>query len=346
MPLVSSSSPIERFVKRLLKAGQRIAVYVVEEVHLYTYLLFFLIVVVAFAVAYQMLTSSAQGVGQSGKALVEISFSNAIYFSIVTIATLGYGDLYPVGYSKFLSCVEVLFGLTFFGVAIAKMTSRRLSYHVEKLFSSQSQKHLEDYTLHFDRLGAELKQLTKEFATVLQTTPSQNAGQPVNLAPAISKFSGVLIDFSGRSKTLSRYLVAEVDAGNYFGIVAPDVVCRLGESVDQWIYHLGLLIASLPPDGRMEIFDISSRRRITESLEIYQQMCDMIKKQANNPDVGTCFMRLRTTCDGLPSLFFSLVAENETADQPDQDLPSAGQAVKADPHNTQTNTTTPNTGSG
>ena len=56
-----------------------------------------------------------------------ISLFDFIYYSFVTVATLGYGDIYPVGwYGKFLAIVELCFGLWFvitvIPVAIADQT--------------------------------------------------------------------------------------------------------------------------------------------------------------------------------------------------------------------------------
>lgn len=40
-----------------------------------------------------------------------VTFGDAVYFSIVTEATLGYGDIHPVGWSRVLACFQVLLGL-------------------------------------------------------------------------------------------------------------------------------------------------------------------------------------------------------------------------------------------
>ena len=47
----------------------------------------------------------------------------SLYFSIITETTLGYGDVSPVGFSRVLACIQVLLGLLFAGLAVAKITS-------------------------------------------------------------------------------------------------------------------------------------------------------------------------------------------------------------------------------
>lgn len=54
-----------------------------------------------------------------------VDFSDALYFSVVTEATLGYGDLRPVGISRILSCLQVFMGLVLAGLFVAKLTSSR-----------------------------------------------------------------------------------------------------------------------------------------------------------------------------------------------------------------------------
>jgi hypothetical protein len=52
-----------------------------------------------------------------------VSFLTALYFSVTTETTLGFGDVTPVGLSRALACVQVLTGLALAGFCIAKLTS-------------------------------------------------------------------------------------------------------------------------------------------------------------------------------------------------------------------------------
>ncbi|WP_219079322.1 potassium channel family protein [Vibrio parahaemolyticus] len=54
---------------------------------------------------------------------------DSIYFSIVTITTLGYGDILPVHWlSKILVIVEVLMGVMFLAVMIGLIISTSLDH--------------------------------------------------------------------------------------------------------------------------------------------------------------------------------------------------------------------------
>lgn len=58
-------------------------------------------------------------------------FPELLYFSTVTITTLGYGDYLPLGYSKILAAIEALFGIVFIGYSISQVLSLRQSELVE-----------------------------------------------------------------------------------------------------------------------------------------------------------------------------------------------------------------------
>lgn len=53
----------------------------------------------------------------------DVKFQDALYFSIVTETTLGYGDIRPIGFSRWIACCQVFFGLFLAGMIVAKITS-------------------------------------------------------------------------------------------------------------------------------------------------------------------------------------------------------------------------------
>lgn len=81
----------------------------------------FALAVTGFGIAYFCLGFiPGHGLKFSGKAA---SFSECIYFSVVTITTLGYGDVTPVGFTRLLASVEAIFGLIYVGYAISQAVS-------------------------------------------------------------------------------------------------------------------------------------------------------------------------------------------------------------------------------
>lgn len=63
-------------------------------------------------------------------------FWNAVYFSTVTATSVGYGDIVPQGFSKFIAGMESFSALFIFGILVAKPISEREEaalYQVHKL---------------------------------------------------------------------------------------------------------------------------------------------------------------------------------------------------------------------
>ena len=131
--------------------------YLIEEVSLRAYLVVFAVVVIGCGWLYSYLTAHGHGVNAS-----PLGFLDGVFFSIVTVTSLGYGDLYPVGFSRVIAGAEVLFGLAFMGIMIAKVTSRRLSYHVQRLFVSDAQRRLDDFEEKFATMQVPLIEVTKQ----------------------------------------------------------------------------------------------------------------------------------------------------------------------------------------
>ncbi len=77
------------------------------------------IVVVAFATAYYMLAQSTDQMDGISTRL------DSLYFTIVTMATVGYGDIHAAGqFARGLVTVQIVFNLIFVGALTSLLTSR------------------------------------------------------------------------------------------------------------------------------------------------------------------------------------------------------------------------------
>jgi len=78
--------------------------------------------------------------GSFNKAL---SFSNSLYFSMITITTLGYGDFYPIDYTTKLLCsIEPLIGIIGLGLLVNRIARRQFQSQYKKTTISQVNKYL------------------------------------------------------------------------------------------------------------------------------------------------------------------------------------------------------------
>ena len=241
------------------KRSHEMFIFLVEEVGMLRYIMFFALAVIIFGIVYTLLTPISHGIGQNSTPLFKeytiVTFLNGIYFSVITISSLGYGDVHPMGFSKALICIEVLLGLAMIGIMIAKVTSRRLSYHVSRLFSFDAQKRLEDIAEKFDVSYGDFEEI------MAYQTPAEDK------ITFIPRFRGTINSFQLRCTALCDYFSDEMEQSNYFQIAPVDAVVEVGNAVDRTFFRLAQLITGLSGQARDEIFDRHTRQRISEAID-------------------------------------------------------------------------------
>lgn len=79
---------------------------------------------------------------------------DSIYFSIVTLSSLGYGDIRPVGPARLLVGLEVMVGLAFFGLLVAKISSVKQDYILRRLYSEAEDEKLARFASDLEELRA------------------------------------------------------------------------------------------------------------------------------------------------------------------------------------------------
>lgn len=84
------------------------------------------------------------------------TFSDAVYFSIVTFTSLGYGDLSPQGLGRFVASTNVILGLVFVALLVGKFASERQQSILLLLHTSDCQRRLNEFTEQLQKLDAML----------------------------------------------------------------------------------------------------------------------------------------------------------------------------------------------
>lgn len=300
------------------RLSQRAFTFVIEDVSMIWHILAFVAVVIVSGILYTLLTPMGHGIGQNLKPLSDITFFTGIYFSIITISSLGYGDMHPMGLSKAIICFEVLMGLAMIGVMIAKVTSRRLSYHVSRLFSFDAQKRLEDFATQFDTVRVGLDAIMPKFATVYRDIPNSESSSSEEL---ITDFKKIISDLKLKCIELHDYFLDEIKQDNkYFQIAPASAMVRIGDAVDGAFLILGLLITSLSEQARAEIFlNGHNRQAIFQAINSQKQVCNLVDQKATDQGTREVFQRIEENCKGIPASYFS-VPEVPRESQPDQVL--------------------------
>ena len=284
----------------------------VEKVSTLCYIGIFATAVICFGVLYYLLTQYGHGIGRDDTALENSTVFTGIYFSIVTISSLGYGDMHPMGISKILACIEVLFGLAMIGIMIAKVTSQRLSYHVERLFSSDAQKRLENFATEFAVFHGDFETIIPDLRDAYQRIPGQRPSE--DKSELVERFQEIITAFQSQCTALHTYFSDETSRGNYFEIVPATATVQVGNAVCNAFFILSQLLVILPPQAETEaeVLDRRSRQGISRAINAQIKACDLVDQYATDQGTLDVFQRIQDTCRQLPESYFAEVS------QPDQ----------------------------
>lgn len=86
----------------------------------------------------------------------DLDWFNALYYSIITFSSLGYGDISPVGYGKIVASIEVFLGLLLTAILIGKIASERQYAMLRLVYTSTHQRRLVELKKEIDDLRKEL----------------------------------------------------------------------------------------------------------------------------------------------------------------------------------------------
>lgn len=310
---------VRRYVLRYL---QRFAIFLIEEVPVWLYALLFLAVVLIWAAAYYWL--SALGHGLAGIGETEgYRFSDALYFSVVTVSSLGYGDMRPVGFSRCLACGEVLFGLFTMGIIVAKATSFRLSYHVERLFANSIHDQMQRFIQEFEKLAIELQAIHKMISSSFDVPNKDTSRSQHTVGVRFEQAVELLLAHSaGVAECIA---LEELDYARFFQLAPSKIVERTASSMDEVFFALGTMMQFMGPNAKQTLLNSDNRsliqkarERIIAIHEIVDAHCPVGKAREN-------FKRLHDTCQSMPDKYFAVPAVRPSQPnlQPAADEPEA-----------------------
>ena len=192
------------------------------------YFLFFFGLVLCFGFVYSFMPEN-HGVVPKESATFWSDVFHGIYFSVVTITSLGYGDLRPEGLSRLLAGIQVVFGLTLIGLIIAKLTSTRVSHFLSSLYASDVQRNLTKFSLSFSTDSENIRGAFEELAFHYQKfqvpTESSNSfnsevdkSSDSELENAKYRFHNSVVSLKNRTREFHDYLFEVTDRGKYLPI--------------------------------------------------------------------------------------------------------------------------------
>lgn len=281
---------IKQIAASLSRKVDTLLVTFVEKISILRYIVIFALAVIVFGFLYYLLTQCGHGIGRDDEALDNSTVFTGIYFSIVTISSLGYGDMHPMGVSKILACIEVLFGLVMIGIMIAKVTS----YRVDRIYSSYAQIRLENFAEGFNKSQRDFAEIMTNFEA--------------------TRFEEIVSTFQAQCTAFSRYFSDETNQRDYFRIVPVSIIEQVGNAIDEAFSELKRTMEEV--DSSQEMIEIRNRL-IPEAIDAQIKVCQLVPQYITNEDTCGVFQRIENTCRQLEGYF--ALPEELKFDQPIQD---------------------------
>ena len=303
---------------------QRVVMYLIDDVKVRTYLITYLLVVVILATLYYCLTPYSNGLLSNGDdSVANVTYGESLYFSVVTVSSLGYGDFRPVGISRILAGLEVLFGLAVMGIMIAKITYSRLSHHVNRLYISEVKKQLGNFLLEFSECEDRFNRLKTDFGQELEKVPPRQPVLGKRNATSSVQSTGVypvLHDFQLKIQSFKNYIEDENKAGGFFQTVPIEPLSNTSKALEGGLFGLGQLIISLPPEKIRPIFDHEDRKCIDSIMAIMGSLGDFVSNSCRNEEIQGLFRRLVEASVSIQQAFYEVPDKAGIMPPPDQTL--------------------------
>lgn len=252
----------------------------INEVSLTRLLLTLLTVAVAFALAYWGLARLDPGLlVETYREGSSLTFADALYFSIVTLSSLGYGDIRPEGIVRLLAGLEVVLGLSFFGIIVAKISSVKQDYILRRMYYADfiDQK-LEKYADGFE----EYRKLYRITSTMLldgeidpELTTTFHSDTPETT---------LFYQVHSLLREMRDLVVFETGNGGFFGDVSDALLSRILASVQSMMRHTVTLMER-DPEGACRHVLCGNEPQIAEMVELAEETVALTRKGSRNPEI-------------------------------------------------------------
>jgi hypothetical protein len=165
------------------------------------------------------------------------SLSDCLYFSVVTISSLGYGDIRPVGFGRFVAGAEVLVGLVIVGLWVSSLASGRSEVLLDRLHGSSVDE-------RFRAFRENVVRLTSEFGTLVAGTAAAQSTRLYSSGPESDV--AVLDELLATVDGASRYLRYEVANRLFFETTSPKALGRLLGTLLESTIALEHIVSGMP----------------------------------------------------------------------------------------------------
>jgi hypothetical protein len=192
-------------------------------------------------------------------------FWDYLYFSAVTISTLGYGDYRPVSFGRLAAAAEVIAGLVAFGVFVAQLTSARQERLVVRLARAQISEKLQYFRKRINTHAIELDHiLSCDLRLNFQPHEKAKLLEITGHTP-----QAVLGEMAIVVHGLARHLRWEVAQGDFFEIAPAPSMGRIAGT----LHFVLVLLSQVPIQRLVAQLPHAERHALTRQVNTVREDC-------------------------------------------------------------------------
>jgi ion channel len=257
--------------------------------------------VIAFAVAYFFLSPIGHGLSLTYATERPVASEDCLYFSIVTISSLGYGDIRACGYSRLLAGAEVLCGMAYLGVIVARLASAKQEQLLRRLYGSDVFEKLQEFRQGYLDL---LERYREHFQSLYHVTPLDSTNR--DFVSSQQELRGINYRLRIHTVTLNRHLESERTHGE---IVLAVSARTLGSPL-HGIRELLRSWRALKEPECDAFRETTGEPNLRDLLSLLSGTADVVDKLSDNP-------HLHERCESLRSAIRGAVARFRVAESKD-----------------------------
>jgi hypothetical protein len=208
-----------------------------------------------------------------------VTFWDALYFSLVTVSSLGYGDIRPVGWTRLFVGLEVILGLSFFGLLVAKISSVKQDYILRRMYYSDViDRRLKEFA---DDLDEKLKlyRITSNMLLSGDIDP-----ELTYTFKAEVKETTLFYQLHALLREIDELVEFEIHNGDFFGDVSDTTMSRILASVQGVLDHT-LRLIERDADSACEYVLCGNERWIEDISDFAEELAMLGQRHSANEEI-------------------------------------------------------------
>ena len=185
---------------------------------------------------------------------------------------------------------------------IAKLTSSRLSYHVKRLYISDSHRQLYRYQSKIRAIQSEINNLIRSALSQLIETPSGKDIPSDKSAQSIQDrirrtFLKTFSELSKVINDLKSYINTESKSGDYFSEISSEIIKELGNTISEIVNQTHQFLIGISQEKRVRLLFGDPGKHYSMLLLYIKELCAIILKYSKDNQIKLTFSTIETGCN-------------------------------------------------